>query len=133
MTRDERQVLRAAATVALNATRLHSGMHRVADWQLQTSNSFRRIGTHGDGDVLCAVMHPSDRQPDLLAPRGVLDYIVAAQPRIVLELIDRLDAAEQMLSRLAEVEIRLDETDRKFREAQILAEQLRAVAKGVVT
>ena len=94
MTRDERQQLRNAAVIALNASRVHSGVHRASDWQLQTSNSFRRIGTHGDGDVLCAVTHPSDRQPDLLAPRGVLDYIVAAQPRIVLELLDYVDKLE---------------------------------------
>ena len=84
MTQDARQKLRDAALAALDE-----------DWQLQTSNSLRRIGTpFGDGDVLCGTKHPIDGHPDLLAAPGVLDYIVAAQPRIVLQLLDALDMAE---------------------------------------
>ena len=57
-------------------------------WSVQTSNSFRRIGTdRGDGDVLCAVTQPSDGHPDLHAPADVLDYIVAVHPLVVLELL----------------------------------------------
>lgn len=60
-------------------------------WELQTSNSFRRIGCNGDGDVLCAVRQPSDGHPDLHARPEVLDYIVAAQPSVVLALLDEID------------------------------------------
>jgi hypothetical protein len=67
------------------------------NWALQTSNSFRRIGGRGDGDVLCATTHPVDGHPDLLAAPGVLDYIVAAQPRVVLALLDELDRCEETL------------------------------------
>ena len=126
MTSEQRQKLREAAQRAWYSGR------GPTPWVLQTSNSFRRIGTDRDGDVLCAsaTTHPIDRHPDLTAQIGVLDYIVAAQPPVVLELLDQLDAAEQLLQRLAEVETRLDETDRKFREAQVLVEQLRAAAKA---
>lgn len=76
------------------------------EWKLQTSNSYRRIGTHyGDGDVLCAVTQWRDGHPDLHAAPGVLDYIVAAQPRVVLELldeIDRLRASEESWEKEAE-------------------------------
>jgi len=90
--------------LAASATR-----ERPGTWQLQTSNSFRRIGREigttgkadeiiGDGDVLCAVNHPVDRHPDLLARADVLEYIVAAQPRAVLALLEDLDNAETMLA-----------------------------------
>lgn len=70
-------------------------------WSVQTSNSFRRIGTvHGDGNVLCAITQPSDRQPDLHAPAGVLDYIVAAHPLVVLELLDQLDRVAAAIDHL---------------------------------
>lgn len=94
VTKEERQKIREAA----HAVKLHafkdSLLAPLMDWQLQTSNSYRRIGQCGDGDVLCATTHPQDRQPDLLAAPGVLDYIVAVQPRIVLALLDRLDELE---------------------------------------
>jgi hypothetical protein len=84
---------------------------RPGTWKLQTSNSFRRIGREidttgkideilSDGDVLCAMNHPVDRHPDLLAKPGVLDYIVAAQPKIVLALIEDLDALEAEIEKL---------------------------------
>jgi len=138
VTREERQEIREAAIAAQLAIsdrwrQRHEGLPKPPPrpWQLQTSNSFRRIGAQGDGDVLCATTHPSDRHPDLLAPPGVLDYVVAVQPSVVLRLLDQLDVAEQLLARLSDVEARLDETDRKFREAQVLVETLRAaVAKG---
>lgn len=97
MTLDDRQKLRLTAQTALNGTRAKVTERRAAlagSWKLQTSNSFRRIGAHGDGDVLCGTKHPIDGQPDLLAAPGVLDYIVAAQPSVVLELLDMLDVAE---------------------------------------
>jgi hypothetical protein len=132
MTHEGRQKLREAALAAARAvrerTRDTSG-RLPGDWELQTSNSYRRIGAHGDGDVLCAVTQRSDNHPDLHAPPDVLKYIVAAQPSVVLALLDQLDAAKQLLSKLSEVEARLDETDRKFREAQVLVEQLQTAAK----
>lgn len=90
MTTEDRQKLREAATRAAKARRESSVEPK--SWELQTSNSFRRIGMHGDGDVLYATTHPHDRHPDLQALPGVLEYIVAAQPRVVLELLDELDA-----------------------------------------
>jgi hypothetical protein len=61
-------------------------------WSLQTSNSFRRIGTvRGDGNVLCGTIHHHDRHPDLKAALGVLDYIVAVQPCVVIRLIENLE------------------------------------------
>ena len=107
MTRDERQKLRDAALVAVNGTRARSNVRRAAlaaDWKLQTSNSFRRIGAHGDGDVLCGTKHPIDGHPDLLAATGVLDYVVAAQPYVLLELLDYVDVIEGRLARLDEIE-----------------------------
>jgi hypothetical protein len=99
MTQDERQKLRDATIAALNATGFR--------WEVQTSNSFRRIGCHGDGDVLCGIKHPIDGHPDLLAPRGVLDYVVAVQPRVVLDLLDYLDMIEKRLEHFDEVECQL--------------------------
>src|SRR5271169_2707806 len=70
-------------------------------WSIQTSNSFRRIGTdRGDGDVLCAVTQRSDGHPDLHAPAGVLDYIVAAHPLVVLELLRQRDRAWHAIDHL---------------------------------
>ena len=94
---NERAKLREAALAALNSTRAPTS-EMPADWQLQTSNSFRRIGTvYGDGAVLCATIHRHDRHPDLHAAPGVLDYIVAAQPEAVLRLLDTIDALERQL------------------------------------
>lgn len=99
---EERQLLREAARAAIAATPPRTSVQRVLSrWELQTSNSFRRIGCHGDGDVLCATTHPSDRHPDLLAPREVLAYLIAAQPSVVLDLLDQLDVLEQQLARSA--------------------------------
>lgn len=67
-------------------------------WELQTSNSFRRIGTsRGDGDVLCAIKQRPDGHPDLYATAGVLDYIVAAQPRAVLALLADIEELERYI------------------------------------
>ena len=101
LTADARQKLREASLAALDGTRNrlnppHTSL--TTDWQLQTSNSFRRIGTpYGDGDVLCATTHQRDRHPDLLAAAGVLDYIVEAQPSAVIALLDDLEAVENKL------------------------------------
>jgi hypothetical protein len=137
MTHEDRQKLRGVALAAAGAVRERArdargrlpGDWEPGDWELQTSNSHRRIGAHGDGDVICAVTQRSDNHPDLHAAPDVLKYVVAAQPSVVLALFDQLDVAEQLLSKLSEVEARLDETDRKFREAQVLVEQLQTAAK----
>jgi hypothetical protein len=117
VTPEERQKLRDAAIAALRGTNERASeaeRRRSRGWELQTSNSFRRIGQHGDGDVLCATTHPVDRHPDLLAPSGVLDYIVAAQPRVVLDLLDYLDEIEnemkQQRTALSEACEAIDET-----------------------
>jgi hypothetical protein len=93
MTPEEKQTLRRAAEDAESAVFARSNLsfNRNADWKLQTSNSFRRIGCHGDGDVLCGTKHPIDGHPDLLASAAVLDYIVAAQPQAVLALLDDIE------------------------------------------
>jgi hypothetical protein len=100
MTREQRQQLRDVALRASRAT-------GEAVWELQTSNSFRRIGTvatpghhGGDGDVLCAITQRGDNCPDLLARSGVLDHVVAAQPRVVLALLGQLDEAEAVVAQL---------------------------------
>jgi hypothetical protein len=116
---EQRQQLRDAALAAVRAVRSRLDASRAAwgaDWTLQTSNSFRRIGTpHGDGDVLCGTKHPHDGHPDLLADPRVLDYMVAAQPRVVIQLLDdvaaledKLAAAKVLCDRIADVEARLD-------------------------
>ncbi len=99
MTRDERRRLREAARAALVATHAATSAS-LGVWTLQTSNSFRRIGLHGDGDVVHATTHPTDRHPDLSARPGVLEYIVAAQPHVVLELLDHLDEVETALAKV---------------------------------
>lgn len=67
-------------------------------WSVQTSNSFRRLGTdRGDGNVLCAVNQPSDGHPDLHAAPHVLDYIVAAHPFVILQLIRERASARYAL------------------------------------
>lgn len=90
MTIDDRNKLRSLATALLTSP---TGL-----WELQTSNSFRRIGTSsGDGNVLCATKQPSDGHPDLHSAPGVLSYIIASQPRGVIDLLDQIDDLEQAL------------------------------------
>jgi hypothetical protein len=113
-------------------------------WSVQTSNSFRRIGTnYGDGDVLCAVKQRYDGQPDLHASPDVLDYIVAAHPLVILQLIRERDSARHALHFLRH---KIAWRDRIFREAggmagihlaatgedQSLSERASAVVRGVI-
>ena len=117
MTNEGRQKLRELAVTAARATPLDRSGAAVARWQLQTSNSFRRIGTdRGDGDVLCAVTQRSDGHPDLHAAPGVLDYIVAADPRAVLELLDELDHLRPVVEALGKHADRY-QTSRDLKEA----------------
>lgn len=64
-------------------------------WELQTSNSWRRIGTTGgrfaDGDVLAPTTHRGDNHPDLAARQEDLEFIVAANPSAVLAMLDEID------------------------------------------
>ena len=88
-------------------------------WTVQTSNSFRRIGTdRGDGDVLCAVTQRSDGHPDLLAAPGVLDYIVATHPFVVTELIEQRDRARHALDYLRR---KIEGHDAAFFEAMAMS------------
>jgi hypothetical protein len=87
-------------------------------WQVQTSNSFRRIGTdRGDGDVLCAVTQRSDGHPDLHAAPGVLDYIVAAHPFVVTGLIEQRDRARHAIDYLRH---KIPGYDEVFAEAEAI-------------
>ncbi len=129
LTSDQRQQLRETVLTAVAATPPQTSVQRVLDrWELQTSNSFRRIGCHGDGDVLCATTQLRDNHPDLLAPKGVLEYIVAAQPRVVLALLDQLDAAEQQLDQLLAVDDRLSRVQDNI--SRVAAAMGRLVAAG---
>lgn len=127
MERAERDELRELARRAVGV--------RPGVWELQTSNSYRRIGTtRGDGDVLCATTHPRDRHPDLLAPSCVLEYLVAVQPKIGLDLLDDLAVVEaerdRLLRLLAVACDELDDTGGEY--ARRKAEELRreALKKG---
>ena len=69
-------------------------------WEVQTGCSWRRIGTaHGhhrrDGDVLAPTVSAADGHPDISAPAGNLEYIAAANPAVILALLDRLELAER--------------------------------------
>ena len=141
MTLDDRQELRAAAMAALAGTSGRTSVQRaLSRWELQTSNSFRRIGTvHGDGDVLCGTKHPIDGHPDLLAAPGVLDYIVAAQPRVLVQLLDdvaaledKLAAAKVQCDRIADVEARLDKVAGTITTLGEAFAQLTSLAPGDV-
>lgn len=82
-------------------------------WMLQTSNSFRRLGARGDGDVLHATKQ-HDGHPDLQAAPGVLDYIVAAQPCVVIALLEDLSVAEDKLRQTQEVLEKIGETEKRL-------------------
>jgi len=87
-------------------------------WSVQTSNSFRRIGTdRGDGDVLCAVTQRSDGHPDLHAAPGVLDWIVATHPFVVTDLIEQRDRAWHAIDYLRR---KIKGHDDAFAEAEVM-------------
>lgn len=116
MTHDDRQTLRAAALAAMAGIPPRTAVQCVLSrWELQTSNSFRRIGAHGDGDVLCGTKHPIDAHPDLLAAPGVLDYIVAAQPRVVLQLLDDVALLEDKLTAARVITDKIEDVDHRMR------------------
>lgn len=84
-------------------------------WELQTSNSWRRIGTAGarfaDGDVLAPTTHRGDNHPDLAARQEDLDFIVAADPATVMVLLDEIDRFKaenvELLSALQQAQMAL--------------------------
>lgn len=119
MTPEDRQKLRATALMAMNAVRARvrdTNALFPSDWKLQTSNSFRRIGAHGDGDVLCGTKHPIDGQPDLLGAPGVLDYMIAAQPRVLIQLLDDVAALEDKLEKASAVTHKIEDVERRLRD-----------------
>lgn len=116
MTRDDRQKLREAVRDVQVRAFVDSTLSTFANWELQTSNSFRRIGQRGDGDILCGTKHPIDGHPDLLAAPGVLDYIVAAQPRVIVGLLHDLDEAEE-----------------KLRQARIICDRVEGIEKKLIS
>ena len=138
MTKEKRQQLREAALAAQNGTidRLPAGRRAAwaADWKIQTSNSFRRIGTtHGDGDVVCGTKHPIDGHPDLLVDPRVLDYIVAAQPSVVIQLLEDLDVADGRLQRTRTFAEKLLAMTKRFAvELAVLNEKDGAEMRAVV-
>ena len=69
-------------------------------WTVQTGNSWRRIGSSGDGDVLCPAKHPHDGWPDLAGPMGNLQYIAAANPDAVLGLISTIESLQAKVAEL---------------------------------
>jgi len=112
--RDDRQKLREAVRDVQVRALVDSTLSSFTNWELQTSNSFRRIGQRGDGDILCGTKHPIDGQPDLLAAPGVLDYIVAAQPRVVVGLLNDLDVTEEKLRRARILCDRVEDIEKKL-------------------
>lgn len=128
MTKDERKKLREAARAVKIHAANESLLAPLLDWQLQTSNSFRRIGQRGDGDVLCATVQPSDNHPDLHAAPGVLDFIVAAQPRVVLALLDQLDALEDAI---AEKQAAVEALSRELAEERVTRSKLNEIERRV--
>lgn len=81
------------------------------DWQLHTSNSWRRIGTpHADGSVLCPTV-ARDGHPDLTSTQGTLEYIVAAC-NAAPGLCDIIDAQAVEIARLREATNWISVSDR---------------------
>lgn len=77
-------------------------MNAAGTWTLQTGCSWRRIGTEfGDGNVLRPCAHQHDGWPDLSAAPYVLEYLIAAQPAAILELIAEVEALREKASELS--------------------------------
>jgi hypothetical protein len=129
VTAEQRQKLREAAQIASRGRFVFVSDADPGPWALQTSNSFRRIGTfRGDGDVLCAVTQRSDGHPDLHEAPGVLDYIIAAQPRVVLELLDYIDKLElHSVAVVARAEAILDRAEASMDRAEFAQDTLRKI------
>lgn len=71
-------------------------------WYVQSSNSWRRIGTQrGDGDVLAPTTQ-TDGHPDLAAPHETLAYIAACHPEAIRALLAERDALREALKCIAQ-------------------------------
>ena len=101
-------------------------------WELQTSNSFRRIGTvRGDGNVLHGTTQHYDGYPDLQAAPGVLDYIIAAQPSHVLALIENFDVVTSRFQRALDlVEVCLERQGTFIEECSALTDEYSRPARS---
>nr|WP_288355948.1 ead/Ea22-like family protein [uncultured Pseudomonas sp.] len=88
-------------TILVQQLRERASRATPGPWELQTSNSWRRIGTTGgrfaDGDVLAPTTHRGDNHPDLAARQEDLDFIVAANPAAILVLLDKVEQLEKSL------------------------------------
>lgn len=72
---------------------MSAAKHTPGPWRWWTSNSFRRLSsdaTGRDGDVLCAVVQPSDGHPDIHftngGPEGPDARLIAAAPELLAAL-----------------------------------------------
>lgn len=75
--------------------------HTPGPWEVQTSCSWRRIGTPGhDGNVICPTVNPRDGHPDLIASEADLQ-LAAAAPDLLEALEEMLKAASQQRWSLA--------------------------------
>ncbi|MCV9964005.1 hypothetical protein OIU34_19175 [Pararhizobium sp. BT-229] len=99
-------------------------------WTVQNGCSWTRIGTPGeDGNILRPTV-AKDGVPDIIAADGVLDYLMAAQPREVAK-VDALVAdmqreIEELRGRLAEA-TKPDAPEGRLSETNL--EALRELAK----
>lgn len=76
-------------------------MSAAGTWTLQTGCSWRRIGTEfGDGNVLRPCTHQHDGWPDLSAAPYVLEYLIAAQPVAIFELIEEVEVLREKTAEL---------------------------------
>jgi hypothetical protein len=66
------------------------------EWEVWTSNSWRRVMARDKGDVARVIeptTHPKDKWPDLIFGNGVQAYLEAMQPATILALIAEVGAA----------------------------------------
>lgn len=83
------------------------------EWAIWDSNSWRRIGTrepYADGNVICPIVQ-SDRQPDLLARREDLEFVINAKrdlPRLSRELRERMNNVEPDVCEFCDSPVPLD-------------------------
>jgi len=129
----EQGVLKGVTSLELKALREAANLALLVGsdrWELQTSNSFRRIGTaRGDGNVLCGAVQWCDAHPDLMAASGVLDYIIAAQPSVMIELLEDLEVATISFQQMSVLYNQHLEFKRKFaKSSKLLVAGLGALA-----
>lgn len=109
------------------------GQQQPFPWSVWTSNSFRRVSCHGDGDVLTGIIQRSDGHPDLSMPAYRLDAWI--------ELTNALPAMfnhfHELRSRVAQLEgvnRRLAETLHAIAEQQLGNDKAATIAaKRIIT